>query len=75
MELLTLPANKWVGSNIVTATFGLTEEALNNYRQKVWQQGKHYLKIGTSGEASLRKAKIVYNIAEINTWIESYPQQ
>ncbi|WP_165310996.1 excisionase family protein [Vibrio ziniensis] len=69
------PANmKWVGEDIVLAMFGWTDTALNNYRNRVWMQGKHYRRIGTSGEASLKKAKIVYNIPEINKWIDSYPQ-
>ncbi|USD64244.1 excisionase family protein [Vibrio sp. SCSIO 43136] len=74
MEQIALPANKWVGDNVIEATFGLSEDNLKNYRSKIWEQGKHFRKIGTSGQASAGKAKIVYNLPEINRWIETYPQ-
>ncbi|MDO6498560.1 excisionase family protein [Photobacterium sanguinicancri] len=73
ISLVTPPPNKWVGSNYIVFMFGLTEDNLANYRRN-WMQGKHYRKIGPSGQPSLKKAKILYNIPEINKWIESYPQ-
>lgn len=71
--IVSLPPNKWVGSHVIATMFGLTEDNLANYR-RVWMQGRHYRKIGFSGQPSLRKAKILYNLPEINKWIESYPQ-
>ena len=65
--------NKWVSAKYIMELFDLTDDALANYRRN-WAQGKHYRKIGPSGMPSTRKAKILYNIDELNKWIENYPQ-
>ena len=65
--------NKWVSAKYIKELLDLTDDALANYRRN-WVQGKHYRKIGPSGKPSAHKAKILYNIDELNKWIDSYPQ-
>lgn len=72
--VISLPVNKWVGEEIISATFGLTSTAISNYRLQAWTQGVHYRKIGLSNTASARRAKVLYNLPALNEWIEGYPQ-
>ncbi|USH03668.1 excisionase family protein [Grimontia kaedaensis] len=72
--VIALPKTRWVGEDIICATYSLTNTALESYRRKVWLQGIHYRKVSTTGQVSATKAKVVYNLAEIEKWIESHPQ-
>lgn len=67
---------KWVGEDYVTAWLGVTKKALERYRHSAWMLGKHYRKIGATGQASSGRgnSKIVYCKPEIQKWIETYPQ-
>ncbi|MFV0574797.1 MAG: excisionase family protein [Vibrio sp.] len=68
-----LPGQKWYGGEVVMATFSMSNTDLSNYRQTVWPEKKLWKKVGTSGRYSHGKAKIMYNMPELQKWIDEYP--
>lgn len=70
---VSIPLPKWVGEAVIMQIFSMTKTELNNYRQAQWVEKKHYRKVGTSGQYSHGKAKILYNINEITRWVDEYP--
>jgi len=53
----------WVLAIIIEAKFGLTSDALRDYRRTIWAEGVHWQKN--------QKGRIVYNVNEVNKWMGS----
>jgi hypothetical protein len=51
----------WVLAIIIEAKFGLTSDALRDYRRTIWAEGVHWQKNP--------KGRVVYNVNEVNKWM------
>ena len=51
----------WVLAIIIETKFGLTSNALRDYRRTIWAEGVHWQKNP--------KGRVVYNVAEVNNWM------
>ncbi|MPW31788.1 hypothetical protein F9L16_22725 [Agarivorans sp. B2Z047] len=73
---MSAPSPTFVTDEKLCEYTGLTVGAIKNYRLKIWLQGKHWVKISTTGQAPNEKGRacVMYNYQSIMEWIQNYPQ-
>jgi hypothetical protein len=57
----SITCGDWVLAIIIEVKFGLTSDALRDYRRTIWAEGVHWQKNP--------KGRIVYNVNEVNKWM------
>ncbi|HHG8780690.1 excisionase family protein [Enterobacter hormaechei] len=68
-DIIQLVPNKWVTEELLTATTGMSKHMIQHARRSTWMEGKHYRHVAPD-MAPKQNSPIMYNLDEINHWIE-----